>query len=282
MQGLDKLLAEIEAEKVRAVNRWGNGVTIIAQEIIAGAMDWLFDNLELKSDKVVYNEDLPKLMNDFVESVIRVANESQDYKNSLTNYLESIQTIQSNITKLQLEVNAINIEKILEIKEAQRVVVNEIINQYTDNGLNAHFASPLRDLVYRNALAGMNMKQAKAQLQEYILGGQDKSGKLGSYLTQTAQQGVDSYTGITNMILKRKFKMSGFIISGSLIETSSKQCIYAVDHAEKGFLPNKEWEKVLDIARNNDRAKLIAGTTLENLPLNKLHWGCRHEFTPKI
>jgi hypothetical protein len=215
--------------------------------------------------------------------VVDLVNKSKGYETKLTGFLGDLDTISKNNEKFHGSYNNFDINT-AGVKNVQKTVVEEIINQYTDNGLNPNFAAPLRDGIFRNILAGANMKDIRQYLNIYILGGEDQSGKLHQYLNQTAQQAVDSYTGMINQQLNKDFKFTGYIISGSLIETSSSQCIYAVEHSHDpgGYLTFEEWNTVLDIARNNKKAKLIDGTTLVNLPINKLHWGCRHDFTPVI
>ena len=73
-------------------------------------------------------------------------------------------------------------------------------------------------------------------------------------------------------------------MSGSLIDTSSLQCIMGIEEGKDtgGYLTNAQIDALLVVARNNKRAELIEGTTRENLDINKFHWGCRHEFTPMI
>ena len=44
-------------------------------------------------------------------------------------------------------------------------------------------------------------------------------------------------------------------------------------------LAGEDWPKLEELAKEHG---LIEGTTFETLPFNKLHWGCRHEFTPGI
>jgi hypothetical protein len=266
--------------KELALSRWAN-LSGLEREIVDSSYEWLVDNLNIKRGTIQADEDLTAAMDNFLLAVLEIVKSNGTFQGRLTSYLGDLSTIRANMGKFHATTNNFDIER-AGVTEAQRTVVNEIIEQYEGNGLNAHFATPLRDLIFRQTLIGMDMKEAKQVLQTYILSGQDRSGKLGQYLTQTAQQGVDSYTGMLNMKINNAFTFTGFIISGSLIETSSKQCVYAVDHAKRGYLPFKEWEKVLDIARDNQKARLIPGTTLENLPLNKLHWGCRHDFTPVV
>ena len=122
------------------------------------------------------------------------------------------------------------------------------------------------------------MKDAKIQLKQFIVGGGDKSGKLGSYLEQTAQQGVDAYSGAINKRLLESFDYDALLMTGSLIDNSSPQCKYVVEELG-GRISESDWPKVKAIAEKNG---LIDGTTFDNLPQNRLHWGCRHSFYPII
>lgn len=265
-----------------AVGRWGD-ITLLERDVLDGAFQWLVENLEIKKGDITVDEDISKIMDEFVSSVVATVNNSTLFKSNLNEFLIDLKTIQANNKKFHATTNNFNIET-AGVTTVQKAVVGEILEQYTGNGLNAYFAEPLKDNIYRNILAGANMKEVKEVLRAYILSGQDGSGKLKSYLDQTAQQAVDSYTGSINQQLLKEFTFAGMIISGSLIETSSKQCVLAVEEAKPdgGFLDWKQWEKILVVAKNNPKARLIEGTTVKNLPLNKLHWGCRHNFTPVI
>lgn len=263
-----------------AEGRWGS-LSTIERAVVEGSFDWLVDNLEIKKGEVIVDEDLARIMDEFMKAVVDIINEVPLYQSKLKRFLQDLTTIQNNNKAFHITTNQFNIET-AGVTDVQKAVVGEIIEQYTGNGLNAHFAEPLKDGIYRNILAGASMRDVKETLKTYILSGQDKSGKLGSYLDQTAQQAVDSYTGAINQQLVSEFVFTGYIISGSLIDTSSKQCVEAVETSKNGYLSFKEWEGILDIARNNPKAKLIPGTTIKNLPLNKLHWGCRHDFTPVV
>lgn len=267
-----------------AVSRFGVLSTIESQ-IVEGAFDWLVDNLEIKRGGVIplIEENLVDAMNDFVGAALNIVRENKGFQSRLTQFVTDLGNIQKNNREFHVTTNKFDINT-AGVNAVQKSVVEAAIEQYTGNGLNTGFVEPLKDNIYRNILAGANMQDVKTVLKNHILSGEDKTGKLGQYLEQTAQQAVDTYTGAINQQLVEEFKFTGYIISGSLIETSSKQCIYAVEESDNsgGYLPMKEWEEVLAIAANNPKAKLIPGTNLKNLPLNKLHWGCRHDFTPVI
>lgn len=279
---IKEYLANLDRLKRLAINRW-DVLSTIERAVVDGSFEWLVNNLEIKRGEIIVDEDLSSLMDDFMKAVVDTINDVPLFQSKLKSFLQDLTTIQTNNKRFHSTTNNFNIET-AGVTNVQKAVVGEIIDQYTANGLNVHFAAPLKENIFRNILAGANMKEVKQVLQTYVLSGQDKSGKLGSYLDQTAQQAVDSYTGAINQELVKEFTFTGYIISGSLIETSSKQCVTAVNEADQqfGYLSYEDWEKILEIARNNPKARLIPGTTIKNLPLNKLHWGCRHDFTPVI
>lgn len=279
---ITEYIQELNRLKRLAVDRWGS-LNQMERDVLDGSFDWLIDNLDIKRGQIQVDEELSKIMDDFVRTVVETVNSAPTFQSTLKRFLQDLTTIQTNNKLFHSTTNNFNIET-AGVTDVQKAVVGQIIDQYTANGLNAHFATPLKDNIFRNILAGANMREVKQVLQTHILGGNDKSGKLGQYLDQTAMMAVDSYTGAINQQLVKEFTFTGYIISGSLIETSSKQCVYAVENADQeiGYLNFEEWEKILDMARNNPKAKLIEGTTIKTLPLNKLHWGCRHDFTPII
>lgn len=273
-------IKELNRLKDQAVGRFQN-IGTSERRIVDASFEWLVNNLDIQDGQIQATPELTDKMNEFVQAVMDIVNNEPALQSKLSGFLADLKKIQDNSTRFHTTYNNFN-PRDAGVSAIQETVVNEIIDQYTLNGLNSNFASPLRDLFYRNILTGMNMQEAREVLRNYILGGNDQSGKLSQYLNQTAQQAVDSYTGAINQELVKEFEFTGFIISGSLIATSSKQCIYAVTNSEDGYMTMKEWEKVLAIARANTKAKLIEGTTLLNLPINKLHWGCRHDFTPVV
>lgn len=274
-------LKKLQLLKDQAVSRWGK-LSSLERDVVDGSFEWLVNNLEIKRGEIIVDEDLSRIMDEFVQAAVNVVNEVPAFQSNLKRFLQDLTTIQTNNKLFHRTTNNFNIET-AGVNDVQKAIVGQIIDQYTSNGLNAHFAAPLKENIFRNILAGANMKEVKQVLQAYILSGQDQSGKLASYLGQTAQQAVDSYTGAINQKLVEEFKFDGYIISGSLIETSSKQCIKAVNDADsRGFLTFNEWLDIIDFARDDPKSGLVPGTNVRNLPLNKLHWGCRHDFTPVV
>lgn len=277
---IKEYIANLNRLKKAALAQWTD-LSEEEKQIFDASYDWLIDNLEIKRGKITIDEDLTRAMDEFLKAVQDIINNNKGYRSTVTDFLSDLSSIQRNNIDFHATTNNFNID-VAGVRDVQKVVVEEILDQYLKTGLNAHFVTPMRDGIFRNILAGANMKQVREVLRNDILGGKDKSGKLGQYLDQTAMMAVDSYEGAINVKLVETFTFTGYIIAGSLIETSSKQCVYAVETSEDGYLSFAEWERVLQIARDNPKATLKPGTTIKNLPLLKLHHGCRHSFIPII
>lgn len=239
-------------------------------------LDWIDDNLDIKNGEFVPNQRAVTAIDNFSDVFTEMITELADYKGSVGKYLKnfkSMKTLIEDFNKSQgLDVKRANLGSV------QEIVINEIVNQYSENGLNEKFVQPLRQVLFENVVNGLNKKQAMTQIRDFIQGGQDASGKLHRYLEQTAQQGVDSYEGAINTRIMKTFDIETLIMSGSLIDSSSPQCQYGIKELD-GIIDREDWPKLKSIAEKNG---LIEGTTFDNLPFNKLHWGCRHSFTPAV
>lgn len=248
----------------------------IERQALALLSDFIDSNLDTQGGKIVPNANAVKALNSFSDLYTGALAELSDYKGSIGQYLKNFKDIATLMTEFQKD-QGIDVKR-ARLGSVQEIVVNEIINRYSENGLNTNFVQPMRQLLFNNITGGLSKVEAMAQLKEYIAGGQDQSGKLHRYIEQTAQQGVDSYTGAINSRIMTTFTIDTMIMSGSLIKTSSPQCRYSINKLN-GIIERKDWPAVKKLAEDNG---LIEGTTFENLPLNKLHWGCRHEFTPAV
>ena len=106
---------------------------------------------------------------------------------------------------------------------------------------------------------------------------------VGSFLPGPAinNEEMDAYVGSVNKQFYNQFKdrITHIAVEGSLIKTSSPQCIKCVE-TYKRLVPINDFKNVI-IPLAEDYG-LIEGTTIENVFTNKLHWGCRHIFVGVI
>lgn len=265
-----KKLARLKEQSQRAVVA---GLPSIEQQAYQLLMDYIDQNLDTKDGNLVPNDRAVKALQNFTDIYLGALTELSDYKGTVGQYLKNFKSMGQLMADFH-RANGLNV-KTANLGAVQEIVVNEIINRYSENGLNPGFVQPLRELLFNNVTGGLNKKQAMAQLRDYIASGKDATGKLGQYLEQTAQQGVDSYSGAVNTRIVQTFKIDTYLMSGSLIATSSPQCRWAIEKLG-GIIDKKDWPALKAKAEKNGLAE---GTNFENLAINKLHWGCRHEFT---
>jgi hypothetical protein len=238
---------------------------------------WINANLDVINGRFVANQRATAALNNFTDVYLAGLTELGDYQGAVGQYLKNLKPISDLIAQFQSEDQGLELQK-ANLGSIQEAVVAEIINAYSENGLNPGFVQPLRQLLFSNITAGTSKTEALPMLQSYVVSGQDTTGKLSRYLEQTTQQATDSYEGAINTRIMQVFKIDTLIMSGSLIKTSSPQCRFGINELG-GLIDRENWPELRDIAVENG---LIEGTTFDNLSFNRLHWGCRHTFTPAV
>lgn len=240
-------------------------------------IDWIDESLDIRAGNITASEETISILNSFDSSFLKVLNGMKAYKGAVSGLIKDLPKIGNAIEQYQTGANGISWAA-ARVGPTQELVVNEILKAYTDNGLNKNFVQPLRDLLYQNIVAGASVRETKAILKDYVKSGEAPS-KLSRYLTQTSQQAVDSYSGAINKKLMDTFDYPYLQMSGSLIATSAPQCVKGINEFD-GLISEAVWKETIEpLAKKHG---LIEGTTFKNLPFNKLHWGCRHEFTPTM
>lgn len=239
-------------------------------------LDAIERNFDVKGGKIQGGKDFIRQLNKLSVQIVELIQKEPKFTGPVSQFVRRLGSISDAITDFQKNINGITVPA---FELAKNIVIDETVDQMLNNGLNQHFVQPLRSLIYQNVTSGLSLKQAKEQIKEYISGGNDESGKLGRYIEQTAIQAVDSYSGAINKRILETFDMDGLLITGTLIDNSSPQCRYAINELN-GTISREDWPKVK--AHATKRFPLIEGTTFDNLPMNRLHYGCRHSFFPII
>lgn len=263
--------SDIDKAKQKAIDSLNDHVGEMSKEAYRIALAAIESIFTIDAGKIVVDRAFIKQLNKLTTTVLDLAQSSPKFTGPVSGLIRRLPAISDAITEFQAEVNGIKVPAYSAIKT---VIEDEIIDKMLNNGLNSAFAQPLRDLLYQNATGGLSMNAAREQIKTLSA----TTGKLGSYIEQTAQQAADSYTGAINTKLLEQFDYDGLLMTGTLIDNSSPQCRYVIDELG-GRISRKDWPKVKAIAEKNG---LIDGTNFDNLPLQKLHWSCRHSFYPII
>lgn len=245
----------------------------VASTILIKQIEKSFD---IKSGKIVPDKNFIRQLNRLTVDVLDLLQKSPQFSGPVSGFLKRMPAISDAITDFQKSTNGV---KVPSFEITKKIVVDEITEQLLNNGLNQNFVQPLRDLIYQNVSGGLSLTDAKTQIKEFIKGSPDKLGKLSQYIDQTAEQAVDAYSGAINKKLIETFDYDGLLMTGSLIDNSSPQCVYAIETL-KGRITRENWSQIEAIGKK--QSGWIEGTTFDNVPVNKLHWGCRHSFYPII
>lgn len=266
-------IAKAKQKAINALNARIGEMDKAAYDIMLKTIE---DTFDFKVGKIVGDANFVKKLNKLTVDVLDLLQTTPSFTGPVSQFVKRMPQISEAISVFQLAVNDIIVPA---FETAKKIVIDETLDQMLNNGLNQHFVQPLRDLIYQNVTSGLSLKQARENIKDYIQGGNDKSGKLGRYIEQTAIQAVDSYSGAINKKLLETFDYDGLLISGTIIDNSSPQCIFSIRELG-GKITRDNWDEV--VAHATKKFPLIEGTTFDNLPINRLHWGCRHSFYPII
>lgn len=265
---------EIDKAKQKAIDFLKSKESQMEQSAYVILLETIEATFDFKAGKIQGGADFIKKLNRLTIKVLDLLQTEPKFSGPVSQFVKRMPPISEAITDFQKATNNI---KVPGFEVSKKIIIDEVVDKMLNNGLNENFVQPLRQLLYQNVSGGLSLADAKIQIKEFIAGGKDLSGKLGSYIEQTAQQATDSYSGIINTKLLETFDYDGLLVTGSLIDNSSKQCRYVIEELG-GKITRENWAKVKEIAGKS----LIDGTTFDNLPLNKLHWNCRHSFYPII
>lgn len=269
----DKAIIKAKERAVDDITKRIDEMEHSAYTILLRALEQDFD---FKAGKFVIDRNFIRQLNKLTIDVLDLLQSEPKFTGPVSQFIKRMPAISEAISNFQSSVNDI---KVPAFETAKNIIIDETIDKMLNNGLNQKFVQPLRDLIYQNATSGLSLIDARAQIKEFIAGGKDVTGKLGQYVEQTSIQAVDAYSGAINTKILETFEMDGLLITGSLIDNSSPQCRYAINELG-GLITRENWPKVEEIGKKFNG--WIEGTTFDNLPTNRLHWGCRHSFYPKI
>lgn len=273
MPDYSKDIEKAKQEAINALNSHRDEMDKAAYDILLKQIEETFD---IKAGAIVSDKNFVKLLNKLTVSYLDVLQTTPKFTGPVSQFVKRLTPISEAISDFQKSVNNI---KVPAFESSKNIVIDETIDRMLNNGLNQKFVQPLRNLIYQNVTSGLSMKDARANIKDFIQGGKDESGKLHSYIEQTAIQAVSAYSGAINMKILENFDMDGLLITGSLIDNSSPQCRYAIEKLG-GKITRENWPQVEEIGKKFNG--WIEGTNFDNLPITTLHHGCRHNFFPII
>jgi hypothetical protein len=125
-----------------------------------------------------------------------------------------------------------------------------------NSGLTKDFKEPILNILDESISYGGSITRAKKRLTEFIVGGKDTSGKLKSYVTQTARDSVGQLQGQQFHSVANAIDTAGIRYIGSVLKDSRGQCEHWVRDLN-GFIPWEDLQEEIDLAYKNQDAKKV-------------------------
>ncbi len=235
-----------------------------------------------------------------IEQKIRQWTFELGYPEIVDNYLKGLEDV-NEINKLYYEGN----------NRVKSAIENEIINSDLNNEYRKQVVETLRgagayeeiikkvaDVLRIDALRGLTFEQASNELRALVDPTEGK-GIANRYFDQVARDALMSYDGLIQEELKKKFNPKEGRYLSSIIEESRPFCTHMKDTYGNRPISTTELQKELDAfcpngnpsqtkvtyvtvnGEENTRKKgsgMIEGTRLENFPVNRGGYNCRHEW----
>lgn len=236
----------------------------------------LLTEFDKQGGRIQFNNETLKLINDATNRIYAALNKS-GYDSRVKQYLKDFDKIKLSSIAEQKSVNGLSVSE-RSLNNLQKSAIQQTQNILLGNGLEFNLIQPVKDVLIRAASTGMTIAQAELQLRNSL------DANMQPYAETHARQAILSYDGMIQGRIQKDFDLDGFSYEGSIIATSAGQC---VRWAEMGEIPIAEIDKELKWARDNEGSvidghkvsALIKGTSRENFPINRGHWGCRHSCT---
>lgn len=160
-----------------------------------------------------------------------------------------------------------------------------------ESGISEDFKRPVLRIIDEAVSYGNSITTAKNQLKEYIVSGKDKSGRLKSYVTQTARDSISQMQGQQIQSVANEVGYVGITYTGGLLKDSRGQCTHWVNDL-KGFIPKEQLAEEIRLAYKNQAAKLekpkghkwggmMPNTTVDNFLVKRGGYNCTHTAYPK-
>jgi hypothetical protein len=159
-----------------------------------------------------------------------------------------------------------------------------------NSGINESFKRPILQILDNAISYGESIDGAKKQLTEFIQSGADSSGKLKSYITQTARDSVSQLQGQQMQSLANETGYNTVLYVGGTQTDSRGQCWRWVRELN-GKIPRDKLQEEIRNAYKFEKAKrefpmghkwsgMMPNTTVDNFMAKRGGFNCTHTAVP--
>lgn len=243
----------------------------------------LLDNFDSTGGKFDYSKASKRQLIEIQNGIEQILKDSGYYK-AAGIYITDLAKLTQNTIDLQKGLNKLDITKSF-LTGIEKVYADNAVQILSGSGLNENFIRPVTMIANEAVTFGYSIEDTRNTLKDFIVGGDDKSGKLSSYLTTTARDTVSQLQGAQNQAITNEYKMPYLRYVGGLLKDSRGQCVRW--HGMQ-YIEMKDLQDEIDLALKNQALRLeqpkghrwsgmMKDTTVDNFLIKRGGWGCLHQ-----
>lgn len=269
-----RLLTELSGEMDGSVDAVVNAAETAQTRIYNALRQRIFD-FEISDGRFIANQDYAARFAIIQREMTRIINSL--YKPSISEYLNTYKTVEETASYLHKSYNEIIIEKSL-FTAARRSIYDQA-EYYLVDGLADAYVQPAKYILMQAVANGLTIKQAESLLRNWN-DGEMKAGssissarpspRLQAYAGQIARDSIFQYNGAIQDRIGQQYGLTKFIYVGDVIRDSRPGCKYLV-----GLRRKIELKEVPDVLKKYPQGT-IPNTTIENFPIRRFGYNCRH------
>ena len=239
-----------------------------------------------------------------IETMVVKSLRSTNYKAKADAFLKDFDAVNEINKLMHKEVNNININKIINENRRQKVLLSNFTNDLKGifgkskrSELLVRLIAPISELIRKNALFGVTLKDATKDLRKKII-----DGNLGleRWAGQIARDSMRKYDGSLQNEIRKKHKMEYFNYVGTISEGTRPLCFSMLsknrpywtipqlkaeldEHIPNG-VPSEVKVTYAPLGKKKTLKKgsgLIPGTTVDNFPELTGGYNCDDSYVPR-
>lgn len=160
------------------------------------------------------------------------------------------------------------------VEPFKKQMIEDTLQGLTGSGVNDAFVVPIREQLFKNAVAGVTIDEMEKSIKTFIEGNDQDVGKFSAYVGQIARDSLNQYDGMINQQMAKDYNLDAYQYVGSLKGTSRPQCKRWV---AMGVLLKEDLSKLL---HGSPMQGLIPETNENNFAVFRGGYNCRHTAIP--
>ena len=212
------------------------------------------------------------------------------YADSVNLFISDFGKVTINTSALLNEVGGIE-ARVVQLSDIEKKWQYLTSNTLLKSGVAEDFKTPILKILDESISYGGSIDRAKKTLSDFIIGNEDKNGRLTSYSTQIARDSIRGMQGQQFTSIAENIDLAGWSYVGGTLKDTRGQCFHWVREM-KGFIPQDQLNYEIRMAYKGQAEKkvidgihkyggMMPNTTAKNFSSNCGGFNCTHTAIPK-